>query len=224
MEAFWYAGTYAVRRYDRVQADGTWTRLHQEDFAQIARVPSASKYEEHGGPGWRACFGILDAKATVPATQRIELINRLFFNVCLGNNDAHAKNFALLHRPDGGPRLAPAYDLLCTQVYRALSTTMAMTIGGEPDPGKLRPEVWTKFAADTGLGLPALRKLGTDMARRVKAAMTDLLPEVEAACPAIKSDVYPITRRTQFFKRYAAVVERNCEGLARSFTDAPRGP
>ncbi len=28
---------------------------------------------------------------------RLELLNRLFFNIFLGNNDAHSKNFALLH-------------------------------------------------------------------------------------------------------------------------------
>lgn len=216
VEAFWYAGAYAVRRYDRVLVDGAWQRLHQEDFAQIARVPSASKYEEHGGPGWRACFEILDTKVAAPAAQRIELINRLFFNMCLGNNDAHAKNFALLHRPDGSPRLAPAYDLLCTQVYGALSRTMAMSIGGEGDPESVGPEAWAKFAVETGFGLPALRRFGAEMANRTSAALHDLLAEVETDCPAIVSDIYPVTRRRKFFRRYAAVIERNCERLLQS--------
>lgn len=220
VEAFWYAGAYAVRRFDRVLVDGAWKRLHQEDFAQITRAPSASKYEEHGGPGWRTCFGILDTKVAAPATQRIELINRLLFNFCLGNNDAHAKNFALLHRPGGSPRLAPAYDLLCTQVYGTLSATMAMSIGAESHPGKLRPDVWARFADDTGFSLPALRRFGTDMAGRAKGALSDLLQNVEVACPAIKSDLYPITRRNKFFKRYAAIVANNCDGLIRSFADA----
>jgi serine/threonine-protein kinase HipA len=217
IDAFWYAGAYAVRRYDRVHVEGTWKRLHQEDFAQIARVPSASKYEEHGGPGWRACFEILDTKVAAPAAQRIELINRLFFNLCLGNNDAHAKNFALLHRHEGGPRLAPAYDLVCTQVYGTLSATMAMTIGGESDPGRLNPEAWAGFGRETGFSLTVLRRFAIDMANRAKTALSDLLPEVETASPAVKSDVYPLTRRAKFFKRYTAVVERNCDGLVKSF-------
>jgi len=220
VEAFWYAGAYAVHRYDRRWIDGAWKRLHQEDFAQISRVPSASKYEAHGGPGWRTCFQILDTQVAAPATQRIELLNRLFFNLCLGNNDAHAKNFALLHRQDGGPRLAPAYDLLCTQVYATLSATMAMSIGAESHPGQLRPEVWAQFADDAGFGVPALRRLGADMASRAKGALVGLLPEVEVACPAIKSDVYPITRRAQFFKRYAAIVMNNCDRLVQSFASA----
>lgn len=217
VDAFWYAGAYATRRYDRALLDGAWQRLHQEDFTQIARVPSASKYEEHGGPGWRTCFEILDTKVAAPATQRIELINRLFFNLCLGNNDAHAKNFALLHRAVGSPRLAPAYDLLCTQVYGTLSRTMAMSIGGESDPDKLRPETWATFASEAGFGLPVLRRFGVEMAVRTKAALHDLLTEVEAACPAIKSDIYPVTRRNKFFRRFAAVIERNCASLAKSF-------
>jgi serine/threonine-protein kinase HipA len=218
-EAFWYAGAYAARRYDRISADGTRQRLHQEDFAQIAGVPSASKYEEHGGPGWKDCFNILDTKVAAPAAQRIELLNRLFFNLCLGNNDAHAKNFALLHRPHGGsPRLAPAYDLLCTQVYGTLSTTMAMAIGGQRDPGKLNAEAWTQFGRDTGFGVPVLRRFAAGMADRAREAVTGLLSEVEAACPTVKADVYPLTRRAKFFKRYAAVITANCDGLVNSFT------
>lgn len=217
VDAFWYAAAYAARRYDRVSLDGSWERLHQEDFAQIAHVPSVSKYEQHGGPGWRDCFAILDTKLPAPAAPRIELLNRLLFNLCLGNNDAHAKNFALLHRLEGGPRLAPAYDLLCTQMYATLSTTMAMNIGGETDPDRLGPEAWAAFGAQTGFSLPVLRRFGVEMAQRAKAALTGLMGEVAAESPAITSDVYPVTRRNKFFKRYAGVVETNCERLIRSF-------
>jgi len=35
------------------------------------------------------------------------------FNLIIGNADAHAKNFSLLHI-DGAIRLAPLYDLLST--------------------------------------------------------------------------------------------------------------
>lgn len=218
VEAYWYAGAYAARRYDRVSADGVLRRLHQEDFAQIAGIPSASKYEEHGGPGWKACFNILDTKVSAPAAQRIELLNRLFFNLCLGNNDAHAKNFALLHRPNGGsPRLAPAYDLLCTQVYGTLSATMAMAIGGVRDPGRLNLEAWRRFGGDTGFSVPVLRRFAADIADRVRRAIPTLMSEVEAAHPAVKADVYPRTRSAKFFKRYTEVVKSNCDSLLRSF-------
>ena len=186
-------------------------------------MPATAKYEEHGGPGWRVCFEIVDSNTRAPAAQRIELLNRLFFNLCLGNNDAHAKNFALLHGRKGGPRLTAAYDLLCTQVYRTLSSTMAMAIGGQTNPDNLSPEAWRMFGRETGFGVPALRRFGVDMANRVKAALSDLLSEVEAASPAVKSDVYPLMRRAKFFKRYAAIVSTNCDDLLKSFSPATSG-
>ena len=181
-------------------------------------MPAAVRYEEHGEPGWVACFRILDTRTPVPATQRLELLNRLFFNLCLGNNDAHAKNFALLHARDGGPRLAPAYDLVCTQAYSTLSAKMAMAIGGESDPRNLSTEAWARFARDTGFGLPALRRFGVDMANRAKGGLADPLSEVEANNPSVKSDVYPVTRRRKFFKRFVTIVTMNAERLTESLS------
>lgn len=216
-EPFWYAAAYAVRRYDRTIQDGKVTRLHQEDFAQIAGVPAANKYEEHGGPGWQSCFAIVDEYAAVPAKDRLELLNRLFFNICLGNNDAHAKNFALLHNPAGGrPRLAPAYDLVCTMVYPALSKDMAMKIGGQSNPEKLTGDAWIKFCEDTGFTVAPLRRLGMEMATSVKAALPSLQQEVEASQAQIKTDIYPITRRAKFFKIYSVIVKKNCDMLMHS--------
>ncbi len=216
-EPFWYAAAYAVHRYDRVVIGGTLTRLHQEDFAQIAGVPSASKYEEHGGPGWKASFAILDSHVAIPAKDRLELLNRLFFNICLGNNDAHAKNFALLHNPQGGrPSLAPAYDLVCTLAYPALSKDMAMKIGGQPKPNGLNGEAWTRFCDDTGFTSAPLKKLGVEMATKTKSALQGLQNEVEEACPALRGDIYPGRRRSAFFENYSAVIKDNCDVLIRS--------
>jgi serine/threonine-protein kinase HipA len=45
------------------------------------------------------------------------LLSAVVTNVLLGNGDAHAKNFSLLHDRSGVLRLAPLYDLLCTLHY-----------------------------------------------------------------------------------------------------------
>ena len=47
----------------------------------------------------------------------------------IGNNDAHGKNFSILHYDNGEIKFAPAYDILCSQVYPELSNKMAMKIG-----------------------------------------------------------------------------------------------
>ena len=214
---FWYAAAYAVHRYDRIVTGKKLTRLHQEDFAQIAGVPSANKYEEQGGPGWKDSFAIIDSHAAVPARDRLELLSRLFFNICLGNNDAHAKNFALLHNPEGGrPALAPAYDLVCTQVYTALSKDMAMKIGGQSNPNNLNGEVWAGFCIDSGFTFAPLKKLGTEMATHAQSALGSVQKEVEENCPAITEDIYPGRRRSAFFKDYSAVIRNNCEVLIHS--------
>lgn len=217
VEPFWYAAAYAVRRYDRAVKDGKVTRLHQEDFAQIAGVSATNKYEEHGGPGWKSCFAIVDEHAAVPARDRLELLNRVFFNICLGNNDAHAKNFALLHNTAGGrPSLAPAYDLVCTMVYPSLSKDMAMKIGGQVSVGKLSSEAWKQFCDDTGFTPAPVRKLGLEMATRVDRALARLQKETEEAQPAVRTDIYPLTRRSKFVKNYLTVVKKNCNALMRS--------
>lgn len=218
VEPFWYAAAYAVRRYDRAVKDGKVTRLHQEDFAQIAGVPATNKYEEHGGPGWKSCFAIVDEYVAVPARDRLELLNRVFFNICLGNNDAHAKNFALLRSAAGRrPSLAPAYDLVCTMVYAALSKNMAMKIGGQPNPGQLTGEAWQQFCDDAGFTAAPLRRLGLEMAAKVKNALPGLRKKTEDGQPGIKTDIYPVTRRVKFFKNYAAIIEKNCDVLMHSF-------
>jgi serine/threonine-protein kinase HipA len=43
------------------------------------------------------------------------LLSRTTFNMAVGNADAHAKNFSLLHDADSpAVRLAPLYDVLST--------------------------------------------------------------------------------------------------------------
>lgn len=105
-----------VERYDReVAPDGTVERIHQEDFCQATGIPPDTKYEEDGGPSLSRIAGIL---ATVAAPDSLErLLAAVVLNSLLGNGDAHAKNFSLLHERTGALRLSPLYDLLSTLHY-----------------------------------------------------------------------------------------------------------
>lgn len=214
---FWFAGSYAVERFDRARHSNVWTRLHQEDFAQISGTPALAKYEHDGGPGWRDCFSILNRHSAVPARDRLELLRRMLFNLCVGNFDAHAKNFALLHASDGHVRLAPAYDLVNTQIYPHLSRELAMTIGGIADPRRLDAAAWARFGADAGLRPPVIARYATAVTGAVRTALTQLLGIVEQRNPAIQDELYPARRRQQFFEEYAGVVRENCAVLEASF-------
>jgi serine/threonine-protein kinase HipA len=150
-----------VTRYDRaIGAEGSVTRLHQEDFAQALAIPSHRKYASEGGPIFPDCFALLRRAATRPAREILKLLDAAIFNLIIGNADAHAKNFSLLHSGGNGGgaiTLAPLYDLLSTIIYPNLHVKLAMKIGGKSVLEDIEPRHWARFAADAQLGAPFVR-------------------------------------------------------------------
>lgn len=101
--------TVAIERYDR---SGT-ARIHQEDGCQATGSPAGFKYEREGGPSLRAFVRVLSDYGS--AGDPTEMLRRVTFNVMIGNADAHAKNFSILHPVgDGEVELAPVYDVIAT--------------------------------------------------------------------------------------------------------------
>lgn len=146
-----------ITRYDRATGPaGEVTRLHQEDFAQALGVPSHRKYASEGGPNFPDCFALLRRAATRPPRNILRLLDAAIFNLIIGNADAHAKNFSLLHK-DGAIALAPLYDLLSTALYPELSPKLAMKIGGKSVLDEIEARHWDRFAADAQLGAPFVR-------------------------------------------------------------------
>jgi serine/threonine-protein kinase HipA len=161
-----------IQRYDRIRGkDGRLTRLHQEDFAQALGVPSQRKYSSDGGPTFRDSFALVRDATTRPARDILKLADAAIFNLIIGNADAHAKNFSLLHS-DGAVRLAPLYDLLSTVVYPDLSPKLAMKIAKKARLEEIEPRHWDQFAEDIGVGAPYLH-------RRVKALSEAVLSEID---------------------------------------------
>ena len=122
------AGSFLlVKRYDR--QDGH--RIHQEDFCQALGYAPGDKYQAHGGPCLKECYELVRKHVTTPAPAVNMLTKAVIFNMLIGNNDAHAKNFSLLHHQDGTTTLAPLYDLVCTEMYGDFRNgDMAMKFGG----------------------------------------------------------------------------------------------
>ncbi len=156
-----------VTRYDREkQKNGAILRLHQEDFCQALGILPEQKYESEGGPSLERCFSLLKEHSIRPAADRRALLGWTIFNVLVGNADAHAKNLSILFT-DKGPRLAPFYDLLSTQVYPNLAEKFAMKIGGENRASWLHVRNWERFA--DAISLKRRYALGTvrSMAERI---------------------------------------------------------
>lgn len=160
-----------ITRYDRAQnTDGQLIRLHQEDFAQALGIPSHRKYASEGGPTFPDCFALLRRAATRPPRDILRLLDAAIFNLIIGNADAHAKNFSLLHG-DCAITLAPLYDLLSTVLYPELSPRLAMKIGGKAVLEDIEPRHWERFAADAQLGAPFVRTRVVRLCEAVVAAI-----------------------------------------------------
>jgi serine/threonine-protein kinase HipA len=210
-DSFWFAGAFAVTRFDRLQHQSRLSRLHQEDFAQLLGLPPSAKYDI----GWRHCFELIDQHLTAPEAGRRELIDRLFFNLLIGNADAHGKNFALLFGPSGA-KLAPAYDLLCTQVYPSLSDAFSMRIGAARRQEELTALAWQDLSRDARLPLEWIRQRGTELCGAVQLALKQLGLHILSQNPALKVDIYPSRRRDAFCSKLSDLIIGNCKRVARS--------
>ena len=176
-----------VERYDRArvpsQGGGEFQlpREHQEDFCQALGIVSEHKYQSEGGPSLKQCFELVRNTSSVPLVDLQSLLDAVFFNLLIGNNDAHGKNFSLIYRADGPTRLAPLYDLVSTAAYPELSARMAMKIGGEHDPENVGPRQIEKLANEAALSVPFVRNRMTELADAVTAAIPTVATEERSA-------------------------------------------
>jgi serine/threonine-protein kinase HipA len=140
-----------ITRYDRHRAgNGRLSRIHQEDFCQAMGILPTKKYQKEGGPGVKACVTLLDKYASQPAHDKLHFIDSFLFNFFIGNNDAHAKNFSLIHNATG-VHLAPLYDILSTEIYTKLSREMAMKFGSKYQAHKINAFDINHCAEDLGI-------------------------------------------------------------------------
>lgn len=166
-----------VERYDRApDDDGRLRRLHQLDFCQLAGSLPDLKYEEQGGPSLAAVFGLIRGYSAVPSRDVLTAVDWVIFNYLVGNADAHAKNLAMMPAGKDKFRLAPWYDILCTDFYSRSTTRMAMRIGGEDRPEWVRAKNWWQFAADTGINPTLLRKRFPELGERMLEALPHIAP------------------------------------------------
>lgn len=147
-----------IKRYDREIKDGKIKRIHQEDFCQAKNIPSIYKYQSEGGTDFKTCIDILRHTSN-PAVSIKQFIEIMVFNYLIGNNDAHGKNFSILHYTNNSMIFAPAYDILCTSIYPELSAKMAMKIGGHYDSNNIYPRHFEQMTKDIGISYTQLKKV-----------------------------------------------------------------
>lgn len=155
-----------VERYDRIRDGSQVRRIHQEDFCQATGRPPEMKYESEGGAGVAECGALIREHMAGPGAAVLDFLNALFFNLLIGNADAHSKNYSLLLEGSNTPRLAPLYDLLSTRAYgRRLGRKMGMKYGGEYRPERVRGRHLDRLGDDLGIAHRRVRVRADAMAR-----------------------------------------------------------
>lgn len=141
-----------LERYDRHAEDGSFARLHQEDFCQALGYPGELKYEAGGGPSLAQCARLIRQQLRLGPVAVQALLDWVAFNAVIGNADAHAKNLALLCDRDGRRHLAPFYDLVPTIAIpeRLVERAPALAIGACERIDRITAGDWRSFANATG--------------------------------------------------------------------------
>lgn len=167
-----------VKRYDRASNDqGQLIRLHQLDLCQLDGKPSDIKYEADGGPTLARCRDLLQQNR-VPAIDLKRLLEWVFFNLYVGNNDSHAKNLAILQTAEQGARLAPFYDLMSTTLYAGLSKKFAFSIGGEYNPGDMNTVHIDAMAEQLGFKKKYVSGVAAKLAENLVASIANVVEEL----------------------------------------------
>ncbi|MCW2929244.1 MAG: putative HipA protein [Actinomycetia bacterium] len=175
----------AVKRYDRRDSPAGPARIHQEDGCQATATPPGQKYQEQGGP---SLSDLATAIRNFGDPHDVaELLRRATFNMAVGNADAHAKNFSLLHGADDPVvRLAPLYDVLSTMALEITDSTgvqlhadthMGQHVGGQADI----PEVTSGDLINEGMSWGIRRPAAT-------AIVTEMIDQVITASSVIDAD------------------------------------
>lgn len=170
-----------VKRYDRQQnTQGELIRLHQLDLCQLDGKPSTIKYEADGGPTLARCRELLQQNH-VSVMDLKRLLEWVFLNLYIGNNDSHAKNLSILQTAEHGVQLAPFYDLMSTSLYPGLSKKFAFAIGGEFRVGDIKAAHIQNMAEQLGFKKKYVRgvaeKLAENLVSKIENVVTELAPD-----------------------------------------------
>ncbi len=184
-----------VRRFDRLDAEGSIRRIHQEDLHQACGEPDVPLYQNDRGEGHslrRLARLIADHSADRDADLRT-FFDAQVFNWVLCNTDGHSKNFSLL-LAGGRVRLAPLYDIWSMMPYDPYHyRSYSLAMSALPDRRILAAEnkqAWEATAKAIGLpeseGVNRAAAIAEAAPAAIQKAVDDLSPELRAL-PVVQS-------------------------------------
>ena len=137
---------YIVSRFDRrMTPNGLAERLHVEDLTQAMGLPKEEKYYVEIGE-------VVPLLRQADPTDELAYswLEQIAFNTHVGNSDAHAKNYSIIHE-HGEIKLSPIYDALVTGVWESIGTGLSMTVNDKCFPHEVTLDDWRFEAEACGL-------------------------------------------------------------------------
>jgi serine/threonine-protein kinase HipA len=115
---------YITKRIDRINNE----KIHMEDMCQLTERLTEDKY--HGS--YEQIGKVIQKFSVNPGLDLVNFCELVLFSFLTGNSDMHLKNFSLLHQPNLGIMLSPAYDLLATALVNPSDDEdLALTLNGK---------------------------------------------------------------------------------------------
>lgn len=185
-----------VRRFDRELKGESVIRRHLIDGCQMLDLPPTYKYERPFGKGGDAAVirsgaNLPDLFATsrfcrVPAAALRDLLNWTLFQLLIGNSDAHGKNISFFVG-SGGIEVAPAYDLVCLDMYAAeYDRDYAMAVGDAFDADEITPWQLAEMCERCGLQKRIVAKTLTLLAEKLSDSIGNI--ELSVLQPGEETD------------------------------------
>jgi len=179
----------ALKRFDRTD---TGDRVHVEDFAQVFGVYPEAKYTD---ASYRSVASVLAAEAPEDVPQ---FIRRLTYCALIGNADMHLKNWSLIYPNRIVPRLAPAYDLICTVAYLA-DDEAALKVSRTRRFDRFDEEELRHLAAKAGLPQSATIDVARETVDRFRARWDEAKRELPIT-PEVARAVQQQVERVPLFR------------------------
>lgn len=115
---------FITKRIDRKGKN----KIHMEDMCQLTDRLTEEKY--HGS--YEQIGKAIQKFSANPGLDLVNFSELVLFSFLTGNADMHLKNFSLIHQPELGVVLSPAYDLLSTALVNpADDEDLALTLNGK---------------------------------------------------------------------------------------------
>lgn len=151
-----------LQRWDRSGYD----RIHAEDMVQALGLSPSRKYDVRPQD---------IVQRLRDAGQEWEFVRQLLFNMAIGNADAHAKNYSVLHTSQSTV-MAPVYDTLPIFLWPGFDQKLAMPINGKRWLADISEADWRALAQSCDLDadelMTKMREIFSFVAQRLPDALS----------------------------------------------------